>query len=130
MSNIDSEFDDMTAVTESVVPQEKQGTMWISAPARNSVELELSALMNAELCFQHEIEFIDDCGNRENLDERGKVVADSPTPEDDQLAAVRSQIAAFWLRHIALARALGAGAYWPEYEAACQREGMIPINGG
>ena len=89
------------------------GKLWVTAPARNSPEIELRA-MKFEDMPPVDMEFGDEVHAK-------KVSADPETIREQ-----RETMQLFdW--HISLARSLGDGATGEDYRALCHREGALPM---
>jgi hypothetical protein len=100
---------------EAAAKRARAGTLWLTAPALNSVEYELRA---AKLEAETPIDVLfgdDDTPDREH--------ADSETARQ---SLITTELYNF---HISVARSLGSGDHvqWPDYVALCAAEGVEPM---
>jgi hypothetical protein len=152
MSNDLDDFDiEFTGPGDSAgnIAKRATGGFWCRAPCVNSVEHELIAMRDTHDPLTAGfgsplITFTDANGDEEpttateheiyddrikaidaaNPDSKFKAAEASATPE---LLDVRSQLCDLYGQHIALARSLGEGATWADYEIACRNEGIEPF---
>jgi hypothetical protein len=99
----------LTGAADDATRKHAHGKLWLKAPAKNSPELELMAAKYAESASV-DVEFVEDNEN-----------ANSGCTYETNNGAMLFDF------HISLARSLGKGATWADYEAACRCEGVEPM---
>lgn len=103
----------LTGAADEATRKHARGKLWLRAPAKNSVELELMA-MKYEESASADVEFVDD-------DENGRHAANSEWTYE-----MNNGVKLFDF-HIGLARSLGKDATHAAYEALCRQEGVRPM---
>jgi hypothetical protein len=99
-----------------------RGTMWLRAPAINSLELSIMAMAATEAALQVDIPFIEDDDKPE-----------PHTPEDHRVAQNKSATASLFAEYTTLARSLGPEyrGIFSDFAKLCEAEGLpvLHVNG-
>lgn len=98
---------------EATRKRARSGKLWLTAPAKNSPEIELRAA-KFEDSTPIDMEFGDEA-------DAEKIAA------DPDAAREQSNTARLWDWHISLARSLPENATWKDYQALCKIEGVAPM---
>jgi hypothetical protein len=99
---------------EATRKRARSGKLWLTAPAKNSPEIELRAMKYEDRAPVSDVAFGDEA-------EHEKMAA------DPEWAREQSGIAQLFDHHISLARSLPENATWLDYAVKCKAEGVEPM---
>src|SRR5689334_15612802 len=118
-NRLDIEFDDFASAGETIITKgsTQSGVMYLTAPAKNSVEMTIIEMATLDPILEIDIEFVEP---DTQLPAR-EVVSD---PEMDK---ARSDLSRFYEAHRTLARSMGDDWSYQRYCQLCRDNGMVPL---